>query len=469
MFCAGHLPKQSTEDLEQIASKLRNSSCEILDPPFDDEGKVRLCSLDEPDICGAVNRRYLHSVPVVFVHYPLDYDESKDDDEAIDEYYGEWDEKLKKDNTQSVAQTPSDIQKCTNNVHVLTKLSLDEWIQRFGTSYPIKIAGQWLNRKIIPIAHRIHEVIPTTFFGFEEIRALQSCPKQSYYPFQRPQLHIHLFPNKESFISRGGDLHDKIISDSKQIAMISSPDPQQLTHCAWYFRSMNYRIADSWHSNGRLFMDSCRIFGHPQVLKDKKRLARGIQTLFELTDKSTWEKCLDQMSNLPDYKFQFGAKIKEIKKLSDLMGDGDYRLHRPWGKEGENVDQEMSLIEKSKLLDAFLKEWDNVIIAALGLRNADKPKGFWSFFFQSMSNFWEEEEPDTEECIEQGMATDVVILWRAAEFYLDPSYTINIILLEGPDMHRALLQESCLDLGYSWKEMRRCIQWIDYGDATSEA
>ena len=48
--------------------------------------------------------------------------------------------------------------------------------------------------------------------------------------------------------------------------------------------------------------------------------------------------------------------------------------------------------------------------------------------------------------------------------FLDPSYTINIVVLQGPDMDRAFLRGVCLEMGYSWKALRGAVKWIDYGD-----
>ena len=46
--------------------------------------------------------------------------------------------------------------------------------------------------------------------------------------------------------------------------------------------------------------------------------------------------------------------------------------------------------------------------------------------------------------------------------YLDPSYTINIVVLQGPDMGRAFLRGVCLEMRYSWRALQSAVKWIDY-------
>ena len=60
------------------------------------------------------------------------------------------------------------------------------------------------------------------------------------------------------------------------------------------------------------------------------------------------------------------------------------------------------------------------------------------------------------------VADAILTMWEIVEFRLDPSYTVNIVLLQGPDMDRGLLKRVCLQHGYSWKVLRDAVEWIDY-------
>ena len=104
VFC-GRLPKQSNEDLERRAAAMRDSFCEILDPPFDDEGKVRLCWLGDASICGAVRLRYLQSVPVVYVHYVEDKDGSETDEDEAGMYLADILDKLTNNGSGQTAES----------------------------------------------------------------------------------------------------------------------------------------------------------------------------------------------------------------------------------------------------------------------------------------------------------------------------------------------------------------------------
>ena len=75
----------------------------------------------------------------------------------------------------------------------------------------------------------------------------------------------------------------------------------------------------------------------------------------------------------------------------------------------------------------------------------------------------------TEDAVAFMVARDVLIWWKAVEVKLDPSYTVNILVLQGPDIDRALLKKACLESGYSWKALGPSIKWMDYDDEQEDS
>ena len=132
VFC-GNLRQQSTRDLERRAAYIRNSFSEILDPPFDDEGKVRLCWLGgDEQICGAVNPRYLQTIHLVFVHHVEDNNGSVNDciltKQCIEHLY----QKLIKDKTQTVWQPLTGVhgeRTQLRDIHILTEGTFEDYVQ----------------------------------------------------------------------------------------------------------------------------------------------------------------------------------------------------------------------------------------------------------------------------------------------------------------------------------------------------
>ena len=200
----GNLRQQSTEDLERRAACIRNSFCEILDPPFDDEGKVRVCWLGgDEQICGAVNPRYLQTIHLVFVHHIEGNDGSVKDFILTKQYIEHLYRKLIKDNTQTVVRPSTGVDEERTqhkDIHVLTGGSFENYVQSSQyvaelSSFGEEIAKRVRERNFISIAHRIHDVDDNPKMGYLKgprwsgnIEHFASSAKQCWFPRQRPEL-----------------------------------------------------------------------------------------------------------------------------------------------------------------------------------------------------------------------------------------------------------------------------------------
>ena len=246
-FC-GNLRKQSTADLERRAACIRNSFSEILDPPFDDEGKVRLCWLgSDEQICGAVNPRYLQTIHLVFVHHIEDNNGSANDVIITQQYIENLYRKLMKDSTQTVVRPLTGVRGEIvqgKDIHVLTGGSFMDYVQSSQyvaelSSFGAEIAQRVRERKFISIAHRIDEGLIENNHKMKRLDFIESIarsasnPNQCWFPLQRPALRIHLFPDEQCFHLYGSDLYEEIMADRKQITMIAASDTSQM------FRWMN--------------------------------------------------------------------------------------------------------------------------------------------------------------------------------------------------------------------------------------
>lgn len=60
--------------------------------------------------------------------------------------------------------------------------------------------------------------------------------------------------------------------------------------------------------------------------------------------------------------------------------------------------------------------------------------------------------------IEQETVRDILALWKSTDRLLDPSYTVNLIIIKGPEMKQALLKQEAQKLNYSWKALRGSLQ-----------
>lgn len=466
VYC-GALPTQSTDNLERRASAMRRSFCEIMDPPFNNDSKVRLRWLgDGQTICGAVNRRYLQSIPLVYVHFIEDHNSSTIDLDFAEQYFEELTEKLRRDKNQTVIRGLTCIQEYTKNLHILTYQTFQDFKQschHIGNPCSIEIVHRVLDRKLIPIPHRLdanlERVLPLRHHM--QMIANNAVPTQVYWPLQHPALRIHLFPNEQAFIRHGAGIHNEIRADPKQIALVFASEAPQMMRWWWYWTANRTRIMQSFTANWRLFVAYSTTLSDPRVLNDKFRLARALHILFRISDFDKLQHVLMEMKKVPGYKpFAFGKMAEKIIRLIERITDENYHLHTAWSKEQA---RNMTLENKSKRLDLFLREWDHVVIAELGLKKCDRV-GYWKFFSKAVRQI-----EDIPIDIEYGMAGDTVVIWKTVEFFLDPSYTMNIILLQGPDLERQLLKEMCLEHGFSWKSLRRCIEWIDYDSDQEES
>ena len=474
VFVLDTLPKQSTDDLERIASAFRSSFCEILDPAFDDEDKVRLCWLGDEDICGAVRRRYLQSVPLAYVHYVEDQDGSVEDALVTSNYFTGLTEKLMKDDTQGVTKKPPMIHEGVKNCHWLSIESTSDAYLHLACQYnlasqneddflfnpqPLEIVRNVLDRKLIAIPHRIHEDMNEVFALRTYMQTYArdvSCTKQSYWPLQRPALRIHLFPNEQAFISHGGELFDEIANDPKHFAMHFAAKASQMMRWRrmhWFFEPD--RIMHSVNAEHHLLVDCSRLLNDPQVLNDRKRLSRTVHILFRLIHPEEFKEISDEIIKPTHWKPGFLKTFKRITHFLEILADKSHRYRYPWGKEEE---QTMNYLEKTRALDAWEDQWDEIVMAELGLRKGDRGcGGFWKQFGIVIREIWKDLED-----VERVLVKDSIVTWKAIDEFFDPSFTMNVILLQGPDMERSLLKEECLERGYSWKGLRHSIQWVDY-------
>lgn len=463
VYCL-NLPKQSTADLERRASVMRNSFCEILDPPIDDAVKVRLRWLGDEQTCGAVRPRYLQIVPLVYIHYIEDHDGSQQDIDRTREFFTALAAKLRKDDTQTVTEellhSHSDLLKH----HVLTTLSFADFRKTCHGQevnlFPDGVVQRVIDRKLVPIPHRIHGQMNDVFRAKEYMTGIahdaSSNPIQSYFPLQRPALRIHLFADELALIQHGSELYDEIMDSPKQIAAMAASEAEYMTRWRFYWALDKHRITQSSAGNWRLFVAHSNILSDPDVLNDKRRLSNVVQTLLRIVEDQQLIWFLDKLKNVSGGRpVAFRKMIGKMKKLIALMRDESYRLYAPWNNDEARI---LTFEEKSKRLDKFLKEWEIIVMVELGLKKSEM-RQILKHFGMAVQKF-EREHPSAG--IERGTASDQLVLWTACDFWLDPSYTVNILLLQGPDLSQRLLKKTCVELGFSWKALLPNIQWIDY-------
>ena len=474
VFC-GNLSKQRTADLERRASVMRNSFSEILDPPLDDEGKVRLRWLGDEETCGAVNRRHLHSVPLVYVHYIENNNGSETDLDLTAKFLDHLARKLGRDKSQMLQRGLISIHDKTQNRHVLTLLSYTDYywacesMENAVSLYGINTVKRVLDRKLLPIPHRIHETIMRLDEQLQGI-AFDNSPKfwlkQSWSPLQRPTLRIHLFRDEQSFIRHGGAIYDEIIGDPRHFTMLFANEAPQMIRWSWYWPTSSeshasaassgvvHQTMRSVNTDLQLLVDYSHSLSDQQILKDKRHLSSTIHTIFKLGYPERLQQVLETMKKSPDWKpVVFSKTFRKILNLLQMMQDESHRHHRPWSKEQE---QTLTLNEKAKALDVYSDQWTEIVMAELGLRKGDRD-GFWKLFGIAIRERWIQSEN-----IDRLLAQDAVLVWKGMEHFFDPTFTLNIVLLKGPDMEQSLLKEVCLGYGYSWKTLRNSIKWSDY-------
>ena len=473
VFVLATLPKQSTDELERIASAFRSSFCEILDPAFDDESKVRLCWLGDQEICGAVRRRYLQSVPLAYVHYIEDQDGSVEDTRVTLEYFKGLSQKLMKDDTQKVSRSSPEIHEGEKNCHWLSTASTFENNLHLASQYniacqnadhfqfmpqPLEIVRKVLDRKLIGISHRIHESMGEAFAlkaSMKKSAGDEFCSKQSYWPLQRTALRIHLFPDEQSFISHGGELFDEIGNGPKHFATHYASKASDMMRWMMYWLFEPARVMLSTDADHHLLVECSRSLGDPQILNDRKRLTRTVHILLRLIQPKEIADISKKLLELTHLKPGIVKPFRRFVHFLRILADQSHRFLHPWSKE---QGQTMSLQEKSKALDAFVTQWDETVMAELGLRKGDRGcGGFWKEFGIVIREIW----TDTEDAARH-LVRNAIVLWRSIDEFFDPSFTTNIILLRGPDIKQKLLKEECLKLGFSWRNLRNSIQWIDY-------
>ena len=471
VFC-GNLPNQTTDDLEEIASKFRNSWCEILDHPFDDKDRVRLRWLGDEETYGAVNRRYLQTVPVVYVHYIEDNDGSKEDTDLAKDYTSELIEKLKRDETQTVAPMTG-INDKTKNKHV-NFLSYSDYLKARkdcasqSPSYREELVQRVLDRKIIPIPHRIHNTMTDGPFQSKYMRGIAraALPEQSWSLSQRPILRIHLFPDEQSFTRNGGELYDEIKSNPKSIALLTAPDASELSRWWLYWDLNQFRTPRALNQNCRLFVAQCYSLDDPQVLKDKHKLTSKLFSLFRLESSDEFVQILQKLVEMPGYRISTAKqKVVRMNRLKNLIHEEKRRMFTLSDEMRSENDRQGNFEQKAKVVDEYLKKWHGIVMAELGLRKGDND-GFWKLFAAAAKELWPQKTPMD---IERETVEDILALWRSVDRWLDPSYSVNAIVLRGPDMKQKLLKQEALKLGHSWKALRGSLQWSDYDCEQEEA
>ena len=99
------------------------------------------------------------------------------------------------------------------------------------------------------------------------------------------------------------------------------------------------------------------------------------------------------------------------------------------------------------------------------VRKGDRD-GFWKLFGSAIKERWVSISSDN---IDRLLAQDAVLVWKGMEHVFDPTFTLNIVLLKGPDLEQSLLKEVCLGYGYSWKSLRNSIKRMDYENDLEES
>ena len=151
-------------------------------------------------------------------------------------------------------------------------------------------------------------------------------------------------------------MYEEIINNRKQIALIAASDAAQMLTWAklWHFEQN--RIMRSSNVDVCLRKEAARKLTDPRVLKSKRLLSSALHTFFRICKPSNVLQDLDRdWSDYPGYKYQFGAKMKNIQKLLVLMTNKDHRLGDPWSEEQT---KNMSAMEKSNRMDVFMKDWE---------------------------------------------------------------------------------------------------------------
>ena len=332
-----------------------------------------------------------------------------------------------------------------------------------------------LDRKLIPIPHWINEdtSIIQKFRGYLTRVARDASPKQSYYPLQSPALRIHSFPNEESFVRLGGELYDELMADPKQIVLMAASAAPQMVRWCLHWSSHSDRIAQVTLITRRLFEAYSRALSDPQVLRDRNRLSETMHILLRGVDEEALQRVLVGMINWDDELLRdsglepgrFHEMISKILNLKRRMKDVSDRLHVPWSKEQGHG---MSLEEKEKRLNIFMKIWDRIVMDELVPReeNPDRRYNgrnpFWRCFSVFLTLKWNGIVSIGD--LEGMMVRESISLWKAINFFLDPSYSLNVLLVGSLDLNQTLMRNKCLGLGYSWKALKRSLQWIDYDD-----
>ena len=333
--------------------------------------------LGDEETCGAVSRRHLQSVPVVYAHYIEDNDGSKGDTDLTKEYLSELDGKLERDDMQIVASMLLSIYDKTKNSHVLFE-SYADYLKAYqdcasrSPSYGQELVQRVLDRKIIPIPHRIHETITDLRERreyMEEI-ASEASPEQSWSPSQRPALRIHFFPNEQSFIRYGGELYDEIKANHKFIALLTAPDASELVRW-WLHWDIYYqtRVPRSLTQNHRLFVTQCHSLNGPQVLRDKHKLTSNLHALFGLQCWDELHQIVEKVPKMSGYRNNMilitKQKVARMNRLRILIREEKRRLE---DEERSEDGRQSNFEQKAKAVDEYLKKWHGIVMAELGLR-----------------------------------------------------------------------------------------------------
>ena len=166
---------------------------------------------------------------------------------------------------------------------------------------------------------------------------------------------------------------------------------------------------------------------------------------------------LSSMETMPEYKSQFAKMRAKIKKFTET-----HLMIRIPLRQLVNV----TLSDRKEIIDSFMEKWKNATITELKVKKESK---FWSFFGSALIKLsatkLEKEYGDDAWRLQiyPMMARDVIVLWSAMEHYLDPSYTLNVILYSRSMMDMfdsMLLMEACEVEGCSWTELEPYLQFV---------
>ena len=472
---------------------------EIIEAIDEDPEKVRLRWLGDYNTTTEIESQYVRNIPRHFEHYIVGG--STVSKSELDIYVDELEQKLKRDPSQTVLRrhdgifrismhdlmTPTRhfVSHCEQFPNIIDA-QIQEMSETEGVSMEEKITVRVLARNMIWISHHVDAGLLTQIRSqhpyLQQITDSVST-KQSFYPLQRPLLRIHSFPDELTFLEQGSELHSEIMNDPKQITLIlpSMPSVPANRFSLYWLPFPKHVIIRPSERLGLLFLMklsaavqqqvqnqwlkscaspvSCRHFTSFFLCIFQVDLEHNVHCLLSFMQHfpGLLTEVLSSMETIPEYKSQFAKMGAKIKKFT-----ATHLMIRIPLRQLVNV----TLSERKEIIDSFMEKWKNATITELKVKKEIK---FWSFFGSALVKLGAtklEKEYGNDAWrlqIYALMARDVIVWWSAMEHFLDPSYTLNVILYSRSMMKMfdsMLLMEACEEEGCSWIELEPYLQFV---------